>query len=265
MVLQARDIDIILAVYENRFLRRDQIERLYFNKTSACNQRLQKLYQHKFLYRLYQPVDFGSSKAIYALDSVGAEVTAAKLGVGKRGICWTRRHNKVEGLFMEHTLAVSEIHVSLICALRNYEDITLMFWKREGFLPRERVHNPEDCEKKLSLIPDAFFGIQTDKGKLLFFVEADMGTETLDRFKTKIIAYREYWKSGQFKDRYTYRNFRVLTVTKGVQRLNNLVQIAENTGAKNMFLFTVSELASSDILGTSWYRPTNSDSISILD
>ncbi|PIZ37464.1 hypothetical protein, partial [Candidatus Aquicultor secundus] len=55
MVLQARDIAIILAVYENRFLRRDQIERLFFSTTSACNQRLQALYQHKFLDRIYQP------------------------------------------------------------------------------------------------------------------------------------------------------------------------------------------------------------------
>lgn len=267
MVLQARDIGIVLAVYENRFLRRDQIEKLFFKTTPTCNQRLQKLYQHKFLDRIFQPVDFGSSQAVYALDSVGAEVVAAKIGVAKRQINWTRRHNQIEYLFLAHTLAVSELRVGLELALRFREesDVKLIFWKREGLLPREKVQDPENPEKKLSVIPDAFFGLETDRGKLFFFVEVDMGTETLDRFRTKIVAYREYWKSGKFSDRYTYRNFRVLTVTNGVQRLNNLIATADKTGAKNMFLFTVDKLASSDILGDSWYRPNSLDPISILD
>jgi len=267
MVLQPRDVAIVLAVYENRFLRRDQIERLFFKTTPTCNQRLQKLYQHKFLDRIFQPVDFGSSQAVYALDSVGAEVVAAKIGVGKSQINWTRRHNQIEHIFMAHTLAVSELRVGLELALRlrEEEDVKLLFWKREGLLPREKVQDPENPEKRLSVIPDAFFGLETDRGKLFFFVEVDMGTETLDRFRTKIVAYREYWKSGKFSDRYTYRNFRVLTVTNGVQRLNNLIGTAANTGAKNMFLFSVDKLASSDILGASWYRPNSLDPISILD
>lgn len=268
MVLQPRDVAIILSVYENRFLRRDQVEKLFFSTTSACNQRLQKLYQHKFLDRIYQPVDFGSSQAVYALDSVGAEVVAAKLGVGKRQINWTRRHNKIEFLFLGHTLAVSEVRVGLEMALRMRDEdeaLKLLFWKREAFLPREKVQDPDNPEKRLSVIPDAFFGLETDRGKLFFFVEVDMGTETLERFRTKIVAYREYWKSGQFLERYTYRNFRVLTVTNGVQRLNNLIGTADKAGAKNMFLFTVHQLASSDVLGASWYRPNSLDPISILD
>ncbi len=266
MVLQPRDVAIILAVYENRFLRRDQIEKLFFKTTPTCNQRLQKLYQHKFLDRLYQPVEFGSSQAVYALDARGAEVVAAKLGVGKGQVNWTRRHNNIEHLFMAHTLAVSELRVGLELALRlrEEEDIKLLFWKREGLLPREKIVMPDNPEKKLSLIPDAFFGLQTDRGKLFFFVEVDMGTETLDRFRTKIVAYREYWKSGAFNNRYSYRNFRVLTVANGVQRLNNLIATADKAGAKNMFLFSVSELASKDFLGDIWYRPTTLDPTNVL-
>jgi len=265
MVLQGRDIAIILSVYENRFLRRDQIERLFFGTTSACNQRLQALYQHKFLDRIYQPVDFGSSQAVYALDKVGAEVVAAKLGVSKNQVNWKRRQNRVENLFMDHTLGVSEMHVSLQCALSHRDDVKLLFWKREGFLPREKVGDPENPEKKLSLIPDAFFGLEMEQGRLFFFVETDMATTTLERFGSKIIAYREYWKSGQFSARYTYRNFRVLTVTTGPQRLNNLIQVAANAGAKNMFLFTVQGFISAGILEDIWYRPNTLDPISILD
>ncbi len=267
IALTGRDIAIMVSVYENRFLRRDQIERLFFGTTAKCNRRLQALYQHQFLDRLYLPVEFGSSQAVYALDNRGAEVVARYLGVSRNQINWTRRHNRIENLFMEHTLGVSEVHVSLEVALRLREeqDVQLLFWKREAFLPREKIVMPDNPEKKLSVIPDAFFGLQVPQGKCYFFVEVDMGTETLDRFRTKIIAYREYWKSGAFNNRYNYHNFRVLTVTNGAKRLNNLIQVAANVGTKNMFLFTVQELASSDFLGASWYKPQSLDPVSILD
>lgn len=266
IALTGRDIAIMLSVYENRFLRRDQIERLFFGTTSKCNHRLQALYQHQFLDRLYPPVEFGSSQAVYALDTRGAEVVATKLGISPNQINWTRRHNRVENLFMEHTLGVSEAHVSLEVALRLREekDVKLLFWKREAFLPKEKIVIPDKSEKKISLIPDAFFGLELPQGKCYFFVEVDMSTETLDRFKAKIIAYREYWKTGKFNERYNYHNFRVLTITTGPKRLNNLIQVAGNVGTKNMFLFTVSELASSDFLGDIWYRPTTLDPTSIL-
>ncbi len=265
MVLQQRDIQIIQSVYENRFLRRDQIERLFFKTTSACNQRLQKLYQHKFLDRIYQPVDFGSSQAVYALDKVGIEVLAAKYGVKMSQVYWKRRHNRVENFFMAHVLGVSEAYVALRVALRKQEDVKLLFWKRESFLPREKVQDPENPEHKISLIPDAFFGLDTPRGKVFFFVEVDMATETLDRFKSKVIAYREYWKTGKFSERYSYRNFRVLTITTGPQRLNNLIQTTASTGARNMFLFTVEDLASTAFMRQVWYLPLSTDPISILD
>ncbi|MDI6716699.1 MAG: replication-relaxation family protein [Actinomycetota bacterium] len=68
-------------------------------------------------------------------------------------------------------------------------------------------------------------------------MEVDMGTETLERIRGKIVAYREYWKSGKFKDCYSYRNFRVLTVITYVQRLDNLIEAAHQTGAKICFCF----------------------------
>lgn len=73
ILLQKRDKEIILAVYENRFLKRDQIERLFFagSTRSACNQRLAKLYQHKFLDRIFLPIaGLVSSQATYALGKL---------------------------------------------------------------------------------------------------------------------------------------------------------------------------------------------------
>lgn len=113
IIITPRDREIILAVYENRFLRRDQIERLFFSTTSACNQRLMPLYQHRFLDRLFLPVDIGSSQAAYGIDRLGAEVVARHLAVNPGQIQWRKKHNRVEFFFLEHVLAVAEINVLL--------------------------------------------------------------------------------------------------------------------------------------------------------
>lgn len=265
VIIQRRDKEIILAVYENRFLRRDQIERLFFTTTSGCNQRLIKLYQHKFLDRLFLPINIGSSQAVYALDKLGAEVVASHLEVHKNQINWRRKHNKVEYFFLDHTIGVSEVNVSLQLVLKEKPEVGLLFWKREAFLPKDKVWDPYNMENSLPVRPDAFFGLQLKEGKSYFFVEVDMATETLDRYKRKLIAYQQYWSSGQYQKRYRYKNFRVLTVTTGPERMTNLLKVAESLGAKNMFLFTTRELVSKDMLGSIWFKPTTLNPISILD
>lgn len=263
--LQARDREIILAVYENRFMRRDQIERLFFSTTSATNQRLMPLYQHRFLDRLFLPVDVGSSQAVYALDRFGAHVVGHHFGAPASQVPWKRRHNRVEWFFLEHTLAVTEANVAMKAVLAEREDVRMLFWRREAWLATEKLPDPEGGEKKLIVAPDAFFGLETKLGRSYFFVEADMATETLERFRRKLLAYQQYWKSGAYHRRYSYRNFRVLTVTTGAERANNLIRLAGDLGAKNMFLFTTAELASKNILGPVWYKPITLDPISILD
>lgn len=76
MQLMARDVSVIFSVYENRFLRRDQIQRLHFAGSSlqATSDRLKKLSDHKLLEKLQRPVAVGASQAVYALDKRGADL-----------------------------------------------------------------------------------------------------------------------------------------------------------------------------------------------
>jgi len=265
MVLTDRDRSIVLAVHENRFLRRDQIERLFFTTTSACNARLVKLYQHRFLDRLFLPVDIGSSQAVYALDRFGAGIVAQTRNVPASAIGWRRKHNRVEFFFLEHTVAVSELNVALQLALRERCDAGLIAWRREAYLKRERVQDPEDCEARLWVAPDAFFGISAPQGRCFFFVEVDMGTETLERVRRKLVAYREYWKSGAYLERYGCKSFRVLIIAQGPDRLANLILMAADLGARNMFLFALAQSVSSNVLGPIWLRPNCLDPVTLLD
>jgi len=237
MRLTERDKRIVLAVYEHRLLRRDQIERLFFTQTAPCNQRLCRLWQHGYLQRLFKPVSFGSSQAVYALDKLGADLVSAELGIERNRIKWKRKNNQVEMLFMEHTLAINEFYVNLKEFLGQMPDVELLFWQRESKDLMDRVPDPEGKRKHLPICPDAFFAIKTKAGSSFFFLEVDMGTMSLGRFQTKVIAYRQYWKTGLYTQKYGFKSFRVITIANSPRRLDGLERVTRETGAKSMFLF----------------------------
>ena len=108
---------------------------------------------------------------------------------------------------------------------------------RESKELNDRVSDPEGKLKHLSIAPDAFFGILTPAGKSYFFVEVDMGTMALTRYRRKIIAYRQYWKTGKYTQAHGLKSFRVLTIAKSDNRLSNLKTTCYNAGGRNMFLF----------------------------
>lgn len=238
MHLTERDKQVVLAVYQHRLLRRDQIERLFFTQTSACNQRLMRLYQHGYLRRIFKPVSFGASQAVYAIDKHGARLVAQHRQVDLSNLNWKPKQRQVELMFLEHTLAIAEVYINLVLWIQTKPDTELLFWKRESKELTDRVSDPEGKLKHLSIAPDAFFGIQTPAGKSYFFVEVDMGTMALTRYRRKILAYRQYWKTGRYTQSYGFKSFRVLTIAKSNNRLSNLEATCYNAGGKNMFVFT---------------------------
>lgn len=267
MQLTPRDVEIILSVYENRFLKRDQIQRLHFADASyvACCVRLKKLYENHFLDRLIKPVTSGSAQAVYALDKQGADVVAATLKIDRHKVRWNRANNRVEFLFLEHTLGVSEIRVCLDTALDGRRE-ELLFYQRGDKSHLRRISMTGGKKKYIVVAPDAFFGIQTGRGKCTFFVEVDLGTETLSRFSEKVTAYKRYWKSRQYSEEYGFNNFRVLTICESERRLDNLRRTTGKVGGRNMFLFTTFRaIQSNSTLGRVWFSPVDNVPASLLE
>jgi len=58
------------------------------------------------------------------------------------------------------------------------------------------------------------------------------------RFRDKVLAYQAYIASGQYEKRYGTRSLRVLTVTSGAKRLENLKAEAEEARGGRVFWFT---------------------------
>jgi len=265
MYLTERDKKIVLAVYKHRFLRRDQIERLFFTRTSTCNQRLMRLYQHGYLERVFKPVSFGSSQAVYALDKIGADLVDQMLGVSRNKVTWKRKNNRVELLFLDHKLAITEFYVLLQLSSKQNTNTKLLFWRNESKELNSRVRDPEGKRKYLTVAPDAFFGLQTPEGKSYFFLEVDMGTMTLTRFASKIKAYRQYWKTGNYQENFGFKNFRVLTVASSERRTRNLKEATYRIGGKNMFLFaTFASIKRLTPLGQIWSSPIQTSYLNLF-
>jgi len=249
MRLTERDTQVVLAVYEYRALRREQIERLFFPSRNTANERLQRLYQHGFLERRWAPVEFGqgTSQAIYLLAEKGADLVAQQLGIDRGTVAWQESHNEVGSPFLEHTLMVNDVRIAVTQAA-SQAGYTIEKWVKEEALKETKdtvqVETSGGARRKIAVIADAYFVLNLGDKRAHFFLEVDRATEANKRWALKAQAYRVYTESGKYSERYGTRSLRVLTVTIGPKRLANLKHTTEKAGGRQMFWFTTLEQAS---------------------
>lgn len=269
--LQERDKEIIKLVWQYRFLQADHISRLLEANKKSILRRLQKLYHNRYLQRIYFPIVLfqgGSEKPIYALDRKGAELLTEELGIPPERLDWTDEKNKVKERYLRHALMISNFRTILTCAVKEIRpQIELLFWEQGNKL-KDKVF----FEKRgVAVVPDALFCLEDrregKKGKMYFFLEADRSTMTTKRFLWKMKGYWHYWKSGRVLQRYGFRNFRVLVLSKSFQRRDNLCRTTQKADDRQtgsyMFWFASQEnLKLEDpktIFGDIWKTPVISD------
>lgn len=112
-----------------------------------------------------------------------------------------------------HELLITDIHIAL------HQTGYLAFWEQGKEAWRKAVHQ------------DAFAILQTEKGKLHLFIEADTGSENHQQIAGKLQTYNNY----------PDKPFRLLFVTVNEQRARNLARLAENfimREERKYYLFT---------------------------
>lgn len=256
MRLMERDKAIIQAVYDYRVLRQDQLETLFERSPSVMQRVLVRLYDHGFLERKFLSVLGLHSPALYVLDKKGAELLRSEFGLDE--LVWYPSSKDLKLEFLEHTTAINDFRIAITLAAQRagYE---LLKWIGEAELKadydRVNVRTASGKMQSVSLIPDSYFVLKTPRGFAHFFLEMDRGTETTGRFKTKIAAYMAYYQSGLYERRYGSKSMRVITVTSGRRRLDNLKTATEAVGGKRRFWFVVhTDLTIAAILANPvWY------------
>lgn len=270
MRLTERDREIIAAVHHFRVLRQDQLQSLFFGSQSAAQRVLVRLYDHGFLERKFLPVVVeergGRSPTLYVLDRRGAELLRAEAGY--TNLAWYPTSKALSPDFLAHTLAINDFRVAITVACRE-PGYDLATWLGENELKadydRVTVRAPSGRSRTVSVIPDSYFTITTPRGTAPFFLELDRGTMELSRFKTKVEAYLTYRQNGGYERRFGYKSLRVLTVTPGPRRLENLIQAASAAGGSHPFWFALAtDLTPETVLTAPVWRVLGRDEQSAL-
>lgn len=192
-----RDLGVLGSVSQHRFLTASQIEALHFVDHSSqasgarvCRRVLSRLAQERLLRRLDRRVGgvrAGSASYVYSLGPVGARL----LGQSKRT-------TEPSELFLDHTLAIGDIHVLLQRA------------ERAGLISVGELQVEPGCWRRFIgpggapdiVRPDLYLVTAAGEYEDAWFLEIDRGTESPAAIARKCHAYDRYWKSGREQARH---------------------------------------------------------------
>jgi hypothetical protein len=243
MRLTARDIQVVQAVYEYRVLRREQIQQLLFPSRNTANERLQRLYQHRYLERRWLPVEYGqgAGQAIYLLDQRGADLIAEQTHNDYAAPGWRQARNHVHSPFLGHRLLINDVRISFALAAQR-AGFSIEKWLGQDELAAEPdyvyIPTSSGIQRRTALIPDSYLTLNLGGQRAHFFLELDRATLPNRRWRQRVQAYLAYINSGGYTERYRTRSLRVLVVTTGRKRLANLKQTTESAGGEGLFWFT---------------------------
>lgn len=259
------DRKIVSLVHAFRVLSQRQLERLLGRSSSTVQRLLRRLFDHRYLDRVFLPIShFGSSPALYVLDKRGMQLLHQQ-GIEKLVAVPSK---SLSPMFLEHTLAINEFRIAMMLACQR-QGWDIEQWRTESEIKSDydRVRVPLRS-RKVALVPDGYATIFVPgRGHTHFFLELDRGTMTLDRFREKVQAYIAYYKSGAYSKRYDAKGFRVLTVVDSAtdRRRHNLANTTQEVqGIGRRFWFaSAAEISSRTVLfdpiwelaGQSGYHP----------
>lgn len=247
IVLTERDRLIIEAIYQFRFLTTDHIQKLTRSKSrDKLNKRLKQLFDNKYLdrpevqERMFSHAD--KRPLVHALGNEGARYIEESFEIKlPSSVYWTDKNKKVKSPdFLLHTLGVADFFVSLQCSLNQIPEGISYFPQRAllstsphktkklanplSFSTRFRWWNSLDMVAR-STVPDGAFALHDDRGadtkKALLFLEHDGNTMPVVRntpnqssIIQKMLGYADIRDRKLHTERFGYKNFRVLFITK---------------------------------------------------
>jgi hypothetical protein len=178
--------------------------------------------------------------------------------------------------FVEHELLVNWFFIHLIQIARQIPQLSVQYVTQYYPTAEDapstgsliRIQLPGDNDK-LEFIPDGIFTVSDSVSKktLLFFLEVDMGTETLASparglkdVRQKIVNYQDLFRSGRYKRYERFFNarlngFRILFVTHSPSRLKTLCQLTASMPPSDfIWLSDRDRLFSSGLADEMWVR-----------
>jgi hypothetical protein len=196
--LSERDVALIHSVASHRFLTGRQLQRLHFAEHASpgsgarvARAVLARLSAQRILARLRRRVGgvrAGSASYVYALGPVGRRLVGEEAG---------RRLSEPSLTFLEHTLAIADVHLALreASAAGRFELSTV---ELEPACWRRYLNGAGVLE---TLRPDLAAITAQGAFEYCWFLEVDRATEHKPALQRKCRAYESYWRTGAEQQR----------------------------------------------------------------
>ncbi|MFB2556751.1 replication-relaxation family protein [Herbiconiux liangxiaofengii] len=236
-----RDLAILRALGEHRFLTGQQIVRLHFHDHAtlpagarACSRVMERLQRLRTVTRLSRRVGGtrgGSSSQIWALDINGHRLLS-------RGTDTQRRFLDPSTTFLDHTLAIAETRIRLTEVARAHERV-LSNVEIEHAAWRQFTSS---TGQPAWLKPDLAAVISDQEFNDHWYIEVDLGTESTRTVLSKCGIYELYRRTG--KEQAAYGVFpRVLWLTTNETRADRLRATIASSRSLHPRMFTVAPFA----------------------
>ena len=231
--LTDRDRAVLYDLFHLRALPLSLIQRRHFGSATRARERLRLLWHHSYVDRTFLPtVGPATGEAIYSLGVASIPELSVIYGLEPAEI--RRRRGKIEPLFLQHELLIARFRIAIGIA-GSPKGVVIKDWQ-DGEAAKLRVpaRGPDGSESERPITPDGMGWIASKKVRFAFCLEADRGTMTVGRVKTKFERYsraRSAVRGVLGADR-----FRVLVVAPTERRLASLRAAAEDIGTPNVWL-----------------------------
>ena len=277
--INSHDIELLLSLAEHRVLTANHLAALHGRNVPALRRRLRVLARVGLVRAsdgglVERP---GRPERLYSLMEDGSQLlrergmlaaSAALDDTTGRGV----RH-------LRHLLAVNDFRVHLELVQRLVPDLAVQFLSpgplRKGTkgsawpIIHERFHVQDGGDRLVEFTPDGVFSVShtpTDRA-LLFFLEVDMGTESLvskrhphHDVRRKVANYQTYFRLARYK-RYEemfgsgFRGFRLLIVAGAPGRCASLCGLVRNMPPSDfVWLTDLDSVRSEGIWSLTWAR-----------
>jgi hypothetical protein len=216
--LTPRDLAILLALDQYRYLDRHQLQALFFAGPRSCQYRLEWLVRQGLVrtWRVTMRPGFVRRASIYFLSPLGARALAESRDDDPLAYVQRADHALTRHYHLVHDLQASQFFVDLATASRQLPDQGLYHWVGEQGVRRGYAE-----EEERGPIADGWGRFLTADGEVLLHLEWDRGSELAKRLRLKLGAYISY-----FVDRPSASQNQVLVVAPTEQREEQVVRAA---------------------------------------
>jgi len=190
--LTVRDLGILMALDQYRYLDRKQIQDLFFQGPRPCQNRLQYLTdQHAVIsWNARLQPGYYPRPSVYLLSRRGARLLARLFQADQSSFVWRAEHARTRAYHLMHDLEANAFFVAVARASGPLSDQGLYHWVGERGCWRSYQEAHE-----LGPIPDGWGRYLLPEGEVIFFLEWDRGTLPRARLRSKVTSYTTYFRA----------------------------------------------------------------------